>query len=294
MQKQYNYQSAQKDRRESLIMQDIYRTAREEHYFCLGPISQEFSPFSSGITYADPNYHVMRPNGDHYVFEYVTSGHGYVYFNDHKVRLGPGAAYILHPCTYHNYYSDPHDPWTKIWLNARGMLVQHLLTDYRLNINCYVEHLKNSSYLTDALEIMKKDPIRCKPELALLLHHHIQLFADSFQKHQEKESPALAMKSFIERNVNRAVSIDEIAACAHLSRSRANYVFKREYQMAPYHYYQSLRLEVSMNLLRESSMTIQEISNHLGFSDYHHFTAFFKKWCGMSPTQYRSGNSGGI
>ena len=77
-------------------MQDIYRTAREEHYFCLGPISQEFSPFSSGITYADPNYHVMRPNGDHYVFEYVTSGHGYVYFNDHKVRLGPGAAYILH------------------------------------------------------------------------------------------------------------------------------------------------------------------------------------------------------
>ncbi len=271
-------------------MSDIYRTAREEHYFCLGPNSFEFSPFSSGITYADPNYHIMRPNGDHYVFEYVTNGHGYVYFNGQKIRLGPGAAYILHPCTYHHYYSDPHDPWTKIWLNARGILVQHLLSDYHLNVNCYVEHLQSSQYLSDALDIMKGDPIRCKSELALLLHHHIQLFSDAMLKHQKKESPALAMKSFIEENIDHALSIDEIAAHAHLSRSRANFVFKREYQVAPYRYYLSLRLEASMNLLRETPMTIQEISNHLGFSDYHHFTAFFKKWCGISPTQYRLDN----
>ena len=120
-------------------MADIYRTAREEHYFYLGPSTSEFSPFSSGITFADPNYHIMRPNGDHYVFEYILNGRGYIYFNEEKVSLGPGAAYILHPCTYHHYYSDPLDPWTKIWLNARGMLVQHLLSDYRLNTNCYTE-----------------------------------------------------------------------------------------------------------------------------------------------------------
>lgn len=271
-------------------MQDIYRTAKEKYFLYLGPRSTEFSPVSAGITYADPNYHILRPNGDHYVFEYVISGHGYVCFNDQKVYLGPGSAYILHPCTYHHYYSDPHDPWTKVWCNVRGILMQHLLSDYHLNTNCYVENLKNSEYLSRTLNIMKKDPVHCKSELALMLHHHIQIFSDTMIRHQEKASPALAMKSFIESNLNHALSIDEIAASVHLSRSRANYVFKREYQVAPYHYYLSLRLELSMNLLCQTPMTVQEISNHLGFPDYHHFTAFFKKWCGMTPTQYRLGN----
>lgn len=268
-------------------MPDIYRTAREEYYFYLGPDSAEFSPLSSGITFADPNYHILRPNGDHYVFEYVISGRGYVYFNDKKVALGPGAAYILHPCTYHHYYSDPHDPWTKVWLNVRGMLVQHLLSDYHLNTNCYVENFKNRDYLTQAFTIMKKDPAHCRSELALFLHHYIQLFSETLIGHQEKTSPAFAMKCYIEQNVHRSLHIDEISAHVHLSRSRANEVFKRAYSTPPYRYYLSLRLEISMNLLRHSPMTIQEISNHLDFPDYHHFTAFFKKWCGMTPSQYR-------
>ena len=95
------------------------------------------------------------------------------------------------------------------------------------------------------------------------------------------------MKCFIEQNVHRSIHIDEIAAHVHLSRSRANEVFKKSYLTPPYRYYLSLRLEISMNLLRHSPMTIQEISNHLDFPDYHHFTAFFKKWRGMTPTQYR-------
>lgn len=214
-------------------MPDIYRTAREEYYYYLGPNSAEFSPLSSGITFADPNYHILRPNGDHYVFEYIISGRGYVYFNDQKVALGSGAAYILHPCTYHHYYSDPHNPWTKVWLNVRGMLVQHLLSDYHLNTNCYVENFKNREYLTQAFTIMKKDPAHCKSELALFLHHYIQLFSETLIGHQEKTSPAFAMKCFIEQNVHRSLHVDEIVAHAHLSRSRANEVFKREYRCPP-------------------------------------------------------------
>lgn len=270
-------------------MQDIYRTAKEKYFLYLGPRTAEFAPMSAGITFADPNYHVLRTNGDHYVFEYVVSGYGYASFNDQMVRLGPGSAYILHPCTYHNYYSDPHAPWTKMWCNVRGILLQHLLSDYHLNTNCYVESLTENEHLSSTLAIMKKDPVHCKSELALALHHHIQVFSDAMISHQEKASPALAMKSYIEQNLNRSLSIDEIAAHVHLSRSRANYVFNREYQVPPYHYYQSLRLELAMNLLQQTPMTVQEISNHLGFPDYHHFIAFFKKWRGMTPSQYRHG-----
>ena len=43
--------------------------------------SPEFAPLSAGISYRDPYYHIRRFNGDHYVFECVLQGTGYVEFN---------------------------------------------------------------------------------------------------------------------------------------------------------------------------------------------------------------------
>ena len=42
-------------------------------------------------------------------------------------------------------------------------------------------------------------------------------------------------------------------------------------------------------LLRESSKSIGEISEELGYSSCEHFSWSFKKYCGMSPSEYRKG-----
>lgn len=102
--------------------------------------SPEFAPLSAGISYRDPYYHIRRFNGDHYVFECVLQGTGYVEFNGTLTRLTAGDAYILHPCTFHHYYSDHNDPWVKIWFNGQGNLISHLLSDYQLGFNCCVRN----------------------------------------------------------------------------------------------------------------------------------------------------------
>ena len=38
-------------------------------------------------------------------------------------------------------------------------------------------------------------------------------------------------------------------------------------------------------------MSIQEISDYLGFMDYRHFSGFFRKECGISPSSYRREHS---
>lgn len=52
--------------------------------------SPEFAPLSAGISYRDPYYHIRRFNGDHYVFECVLQGTGYVEFNGTLTRLTAG------------------------------------------------------------------------------------------------------------------------------------------------------------------------------------------------------------
>ena len=73
----------------------------------------------------------------------------------------------------------------------------------------------------------------------------------------------------------------------HLSRSRAIHLFKETYGVTPYHYYLTQKGELACTLLKCTTLSIQEISEQLGFSDYHHFSGFFRKWYGVSPSGYR-------
>ena len=51
-----------------------------------------------------------------------------------------GDIYILPKGYDHFYFSDEKNPWTKIWFNIKGPLIDNLMQTYRLN-NIY--HIKN-------------------------------------------------------------------------------------------------------------------------------------------------------
>ena len=59
--------------------------------------------------------------------------------------------------------------------------------------------------------------------------------------------------------------------------------------------YQDLLVEerrrVAEDVLRNSTMTIQQISDQCGFNDAQNFSQAFRRWQGMTPTEFRnSGN----
>lgn len=250
--------------------------------------SPEFAPLSAGISYRDPYYHIRRFNGDHYVFECVLQGTGYVEFNGTLTRLTAGDAYILHPCTFHHYYSDHNDPWVKIWFNGQGNLVSHLLSDYQLGFNCCVRNFWKSDYLMQILQKLEKEPSLNKNELALLLHQHIIQFSEHLNGLQTDTSAPQIMKTYIEQNLTAPLNIADIAAQVHLSNSRAIHLFKETFHMTPYHYYLSRKLAIAQDLLRSTEMSIQEISDLLSFPDYRHFTSLFKRWTGVTPSWFRN------
>ena len=161
-----------------ITKRDLYEIHSEKICPYTGMTSPEFAPLSAGISYRDPYYHIRRFNGDHYVFECVLQGTGYVEFNGTLTRLTAGDAYILHPCTFHHYYSDHNDPWVKIWFNGQGNLISHLLSDYQLGFNCCVRNFWKSDYLMQILQKLEKEPSLNKNELALLLHQHIIQFSE--------------------------------------------------------------------------------------------------------------------
>lgn len=268
--------------------QNLAKTGHEDLYFYTGPSSPHFSPMLSGITYPNPFYEIRRPSGNIYVFEYVISGTGHVRHGNQDYTMEEGDAYILHDGQMHHYFSDKKDPWKKIWFNVGGNLVRHLIADYGLDCIVKIPSFGNPGLLPEITHAMGTDPVHCADELAVLLHRHIQALSAFLGSQTAVVSHAQLMKSYIEENLTKPIGIDDIAAHVHLSRSRAIHLFREEYHTTPYHYYLTQKLQLAQSLLDNTTLSIQEISERLGFTDYHHFSDAYKNWRGVSPSGYRS------
>ena len=260
----------------------------EKYAVYTGAGTPAFLPLVAGITLPNPSYTIYRDNADIYVFEYVLKGKGYIRQGKEQAQARAGDAYILQPGKSHHYYADVREPWTKIWLNAGGSFIRHLLSDYGLNQALLIPGFGRPQYFYSLFHTIEADPSNCCNRLALCLHELVQALSSCYGSYREEHTQAVMMKNYIEQNLTRPLKTEEAAASVHLSPSRAIHLFKEAFGISPYRHYLAQRFELAQSMLLYTALSIQEISERLGFADYHHFTIFFKKECGMSPSQFRS------
>lgn len=88
--------------------------------------------------------------------------------------------------------------------------------------------------------------------------------------------------------------ISDLAKIAGLSESGFRDTFKKIYKVSPKRYQHKFRMAEAKWLLRSTDRSIQTISEHVGFSSLHSFSAWFQKWEGAAPTEWRKVQQGKI
>jgi len=96
---------------------------------------------------------------------------------------------------------------------------------------------------------------------------------------------------YIEFNLDLPLALADIADQFQLSVPYISSLFKKEVGTPINKYINQLRIQAAIRLLNTSSMTIQDISAHVGINDYNYFTKVFKKEVGMTPSEYRKKTS---
>lgn len=79
----------------------------------------------------------------------------------------------------------------------------------------------------------------------------------------------------------------KFASMLSLSESRFNHLFKEIVGVPPKKYYNTVKMENAAVLLSETTLPVYEISQKIGFSDPFYFGQTFKKFYGISPSEYR-------
>ena len=91
----------------------------------------------------------------------------------------------------------------------------------------------------------------------------------------------------MEANIKEPIGQEDLAYHVHLSRRQLQRLFQRYLLCTPSRYYLQLRLERARELLRQTCLSIVEISALTGFVSTSHFSKSYKEFHARSPSTER-------
>jgi AraC-like DNA-binding protein len=102
-------------------------------------------------------------------------------------------------------------------------------------------------------------------------------------------SPPLDILQYIHRRIYQPEKLKAEAIAAHfrLSLHYVSEYFKKHTGQNLQQYIIGYKLSLAETRLLQSDLRLKEIANELGFTDESHLTKIFKKYRGVTPTQYR-------
>jgi two-component system response regulator YesN len=126
-------------------------------------------------------------------------------------------------------------------------------------------------------------------ELHSFLCRQISFFFASLENTKNEKKQVLAIKNYIAKNfTSDTLSIGDISGYLHMSASHVCTIFKKETGDTINNYITEYRLNKAKQYLRETLLTVADISVKVGYRDNSYFGRIFRKHVGVTPNEYRN------
>lgn len=112
-------------------------------------------------------------------------------------------------------------------------------------------------------------------------------YAQLRSKKYHQDSQILLVQEWLEQHYQTLITLDELAAKVNLTTRTLLRRFKNATGQTPFAYLQSIRVEAAKKHLETDNVSLETITNAVGYEDLSSFTRLFKSITGLSPSQYR-------
>ncbi|TQV75516.1 GlxA family transcriptional regulator [Aliikangiella marina] len=103
-----------------------------------------------------------------------------------------------------------------------------------------------------------------------------------------KDSVISKCQDWIQNNLSRSISLEDMAAVASMSKRNFIRRFKKAVGETPLSYLQRLRIEAAKRYLETTDMHMEQIIEKVGYEDSSAFRRVFQKITSLTPSAYRS------
>jgi AraC family transcriptional regulator len=95
------------------------------------------------------------------------------------------------------------------------------------------------------------------------------------------------LMEFIEEHLAEEISLAALAELSGLSLYHFARAFTQSFGVPPHRYHMARRMDCARNLLRKVTLSVTEIGIQTGFRETSSFTRAFRRFTGLTPTEYR-------
>ena len=147
-------------------------------------------------------------------------------------------------------------------------------------------------YKIDSLAEIKFSLINNKEEFSskfiYVIEQILNLISD--YKLNEKDSIINKVCEYVVKNIDNNITLKSVSDNFFISKNYLSFLFKQETGENFLEYLTRVKIERAKNLLGEGIYKAYEVGNILGYSETAYFSKLFKKYTGLSPTEYRKNN----
>ncbi len=245
-----------------------------------------------------------------YELHYIESGTGYVVIEGNILELEPGDLYIIAPLTSH-----------KQVIYEKGMIEYTLRFDVKKlcahGIDATLDN--ETGQIIELIRMSSNRIFKSVSDIKLLFEKAFQeahfkapgyfinirqcitemiIFCSRLSykpnKDTQYELPSRSTElrqlrritEYINENLHSRISNSDLAGCVHISERQLHRLIKNTLGQSPHHYVNQKRIIQAKELLDKKIYSLKKISEMTGFSSEFHLSSTFKKYEGISPSQY--------
>ncbi|NOU77067.1 helix-turn-helix domain-containing protein [Paenibacillus sp. LMG 31458] len=276
----------------------------ESYYVVSNPLPSQESELTvlfAGESQTKPEHRLGPKVYDYYLIHYVISGKGVFSSQGEEYELGAGDSFVIEPEQLISYVSDETDPWHYCWIAFTGTQAAALVASTGVNPLQPIIHTKRNRHIPvlfrhiqQALRSKKANAqLKSIGYLHLLLGEYCETLSASTLAGviTEAESDRIVQQAihYLSTQYAEPITIELMAESLGYNRAYLSRMFKRHTKVTPVTFLLKLRVDKARLLLRERlELTIEQIASSVGFYDPLYFSKQFRRWYGVSPSEYRN------
>ena len=247
--------------------------------------------------HSTPHYHPFSE------IMFITGGAGTFLLDKKVYPISRGDLVVVSPNIMHTEYSSADSPLEYMIIGVDNIAFDLLVEDEESESDLpptifhFFNHYDKTYYY---LQELNKELVNKRPNYQIMSQHIVNVLLLYIMRHSNLKTSIPSVnktkyvnrecafvKQYIDQHYADNISLDQLANRAFVNKFHLIHVFTKQFGVSPINYLIERRLEESKFLLKNTHMSVTDVSKAVGISSPAFFTKRFKTSVGCTPLSFR-------